>query len=84
MDPRRNDPIRHPAVRLYGEYIWAYAAAIYRAPLSAADKRECYRCLTQWLATRRRPGATAKADPPIVAQHNIQIDAVVAGRQGKR
>ena len=83
MDPCRADPLRHPAVRLYGEYIWAYARAIHRAPLSSADRRECYRYLAQWLATRVRPGATAGGDPPVVAQPGIQVDSIVAGRQGK-
>jgi glycosyltransferase involved in cell wall biosynthesis len=82
MDPRRADPVRHPAVRLYGEYIWAYARAINRAPLSAADRRECYRHLAHWLATRVRPGATAGDDPHPVAYPGIQIDSIVAGRQG--
>jgi len=82
MDPRRADPLRHPAVRLYGEYIWAYVRAIYRAPLSVADKRECYRYLMEWLATRGRTGATAKSDPPITANPGIRVDSVVAGRQG--
>ena len=66
MDPRRADPLRHPAVRLYGEYIWAYIAAIRRAPLSAADRRECYRHLAQWLATRGRPGTAGQDDQPSV------------------
>ena len=41
MDPRRADRLRHPAVRLYGEYVWAYIRAIRHAPLSPADRREC-------------------------------------------
>ena len=38
MDPRRADRLRHPAVRLYGEYVWAYIsgdparAAVGRGP----------------------------------------------------
>jgi len=82
MDPRRADPLRHPAARLYGEYIWAYVRAIKRAPLSAADRRECYGHLAHWLATRVRPGATAGDDPPPVAHPGIQVDSIVAGRQG--
>jgi glycosyltransferase involved in cell wall biosynthesis len=82
MDPRRADPLRNPAVRLYGEYVWAYVRAIQRAPLSAADRRECYRHLTHWLATRVRPGATAGDDPPPMAHPDIKVDSIVAGRQG--
>lgn len=64
MDPRRADRLRHPAARLYGEYIWAYAAAIRRAPLPAADRRECYRYLAQWVASRALPGRTGSAGQP--------------------
>ena len=42
FDPRRADRLRHPAVRLYGEYLWAYVRAIRKAPASASDQRECY------------------------------------------
>ena len=61
MDPRRADRLRHPLVRLYGEYIWAYFAAIRRAPLSSADRRECYRHLAEWLASRAVPGRPGRA-----------------------
>ena len=80
MDPRRADRLRHPAVRLYGEYIWAYVKAIHRAPLPATDKRECYRYLAEWLATRVRSDATAGNDPAFVSNPDIQVDAIVAGR----
>jgi glycosyltransferase involved in cell wall biosynthesis len=80
MDPRRADRLRHPTVRLYGEYIWAYVRAIHRAPLSAADKGLCYRYLTEWLATRGRPGAAGQ-DPVSVAAPDIQVDSIVAGRR---
>jgi glycosyltransferase involved in cell wall biosynthesis len=80
MDPRRADRLRNPAVRLYGEYIWAYVRAIHRAPLPAADKRECYRYLAEWLATRVRSDATAGNDPAFVSHPDIQVDAIVAGR----
>ena len=42
LDPRRASRLRHPTVRLYSEYVWAYVAAIRRAPLSSAERRECY------------------------------------------
>jgi glycosyltransferase involved in cell wall biosynthesis len=83
MDPRRADPLRHPAVRLYGEYIWAYIRAIWHAPLSAADRRECYRYLAQWLATRGRPGTAGQDDQPSVDHLDIRVDSIVAGRQGR-
>jgi glycosyltransferase involved in cell wall biosynthesis len=57
LDPRRADPIRHPTVRLYGEYIWGYVAAIHHAPLTPSERKECYRYLTQWAGGRTLPVA---------------------------
>jgi glycosyltransferase involved in cell wall biosynthesis len=82
MDPRRANRLRNPVVRLYGEYVWAYVTAIRNAPLSGADKRECYRYLMQWLTNRAGPsrpaaaGETATTPPP-----GLSVDAVVAGRE---
>jgi glycosyltransferase involved in cell wall biosynthesis len=64
MDPRRASRLRHPVVRLYGEYVWAYIRAIMRAPLSAADKRECYRYLMEWFASRVRQGGVREVEIP--------------------
>jgi glycosyltransferase involved in cell wall biosynthesis len=64
MDPRRADRLRHPVVRLYAEYLWGYMAAIRRAPLSPADKQECYRHLVQWASSRALPGRTRRAGEP--------------------
>ena len=52
MDPRRANRLRHPVVRLYGEYVWAYMDTIRRAPLQSAERRECYGYLAQWLGSR--------------------------------
>ena len=82
MDPRRADRLRHPAARLYGEYVWGYLAAIRRAPLSLRDQRECYRYLTQWFASRMRPGHAEPAEPlPAAPSADILIDLIVAGRK---
>ncbi|MGP7997912.1 MAG: glycosyltransferase family 2 protein [Streptosporangiaceae bacterium] len=81
MDPRRARRWRHPAVRLYGEYIWAYAAAVHRAPLTRADRQECYRYLAQWLASRARPGSDQPAGPASGLVPDIPVDALVAGRE---
>ncbi len=82
MDPRRANRWRHPAARLYGEYIWAYVAAIQRAPLSVPDRRDCYRYLAQWLVSRGLPGAGTQAEPGSVTDPEIPIDLIVAGRGG--
>lgn len=79
MDPRRADRLRHPVARLYGEYIWAYARDIWRAPLSAADKRECYFHLIQWLASRVRQGPSA-GEAPLPPHLEGSLQAIVAGR----
>jgi glycosyltransferase involved in cell wall biosynthesis len=55
LDPRRANRLRNPVARLYGEYLWAYVAMIWRAPLSPADRRECYRYLASWMARRALP-----------------------------
>ena len=82
MDPRRADRLRNPAVRLYGEYVWGYIAGIRRAPLSAADRQACYRCLAQWFASRARPGAAEPPDPTGPATPpDIPVHAIVAGRE---
>ncbi len=65
MDPRRANRLRHPVARLYGEYIWAFIAAIRNAPLSPADRRRCYGYLAQWLVSR--PGARRALQPPVPA-----------------
>jgi glycosyltransferase involved in cell wall biosynthesis len=83
MDPRRADPLRHPAVRLYGEYIWGYVSAIRRAPLSGAERRECYRYLMQWLASHVRQGADGQDGPIAAAYQDIPVDSIVAGRHGR-
>jgi glycosyltransferase involved in cell wall biosynthesis len=63
LDPRRSDRLRHPAARLYAEYVLGFLAAIRRAPLSAADRRECYRHLTQWMANRAAKRARLRPAP---------------------
>ncbi len=55
LDPRRADRLRHPVPRLLGEYVLAYVTMIQRAPLSAADKRDCYRHLLGWAKSRAVP-----------------------------
>jgi len=91
MDPRRASPLRHPVARLYGEYIWGYADAILRAPLTLAERRECFGHLGRWLAGRATPVASrllhqaSLQDTPSVLQAlpDVSVDAVVAGREGR-
>jgi glycosyltransferase involved in cell wall biosynthesis len=80
MDPRRASRWRHPAARLYGEYVWAYVRAIQRAPLTPADRRECYRYLGQWFASRARQGGTRPAEPAPTTAAEVSVESVVAGQ----
>lgn len=89
LDPRRADRLRNPAVRLYVEYIWGYVAAIHAAPLTAADRKECYGCLVKWLAgrvlpvTRRslRGGALRSAEATTAPEAVTSVHALVAGQE---
>ena len=91
LDPRRANRLRNPAVRLYGEYIWGYVAAIRNAPLSPAERNECYRYLTRWLAGRALPvvsrslagGALRSGGPTAAPDGAISVSALVAGQERK-
>ena len=78
------EPLRHPAVRLYAEYVWAFVGAIRRAPLPPAEKRECYQHLARWLTTRANLSMGRNvAEPPYVADVGISLEAIVPG-MGKK
>ena len=87
LDPRRANRLRNPTARLLSEYVGGYLGAIRRAPLSPADRQECYRWLMRWLAGRLvRGGAwqareSATIPPPLISVD--VVDAVVSGR-GRR
>lgn len=57
LDPRRASRLSHPVARLYGEYLVAYVGMLQRAPLSGAERRECYGHLARWVGSRFRPVA---------------------------
>lgn len=52
LDPRRSSRFLHPSIRLYLEYIRAYASLIRSAPLSTVERRECYYQLARWTVWR--------------------------------
>jgi glycosyltransferase involved in cell wall biosynthesis len=52
LDPRRGDRLRHPTVRLIGEYGWENIALIGRSPIRLSDKVRCYRVMGQWMVSR--------------------------------
>ena len=55
MDPMRANRWRHPVVRLVGEYLLAYVAAIRRAPISSMDRLRCAKVLSVWVAGHANP-----------------------------
>ena len=80
MDPRRADRVRHPVARLYAEYLWGYVTAIHRAPLTSADRRQCYGHLAQWLVSRvNRSRLPEIMDAAAGAPIDLRVEAVVAG-----
>jgi glycosyltransferase involved in cell wall biosynthesis len=89
LDQRRANRFRHPLIRLYGEYLWSYIAAIHRAPLSPTERRECYQIFLSWLTARVRPvvDRTIHRDglPNLWSSWDeipeIPIDSLVAGRK---
>jgi glycosyltransferase involved in cell wall biosynthesis len=55
LDPKRANRWRHPVVRLLGEYLLAYALAIWRAPISPTDRWRCGKELAIWIARHANP-----------------------------
>ncbi|WP_350277209.1 glycosyltransferase family A protein [Kribbella sp. HUAS MG21] len=86
LDPRRANKLVHPPARLVAEYVLGYFAAVRRAPLTTAERKECNRHIRGWLAsrvTRRLPGRSGP--PPIEdfgAVDALSVRAVVAGQEG--
>jgi glycosyltransferase involved in cell wall biosynthesis len=88
MDPVRASRLLHPTARLVAEYFWGYVGAIRRAPLSPADRRECYRYLTQWMLDRAASKVVPRSLMPVEDQlcaadqrDAVSIHAVVAGQE---
>ncbi len=90
LDPHRADRLRHPTARLLAEYPLGYAAAIRRAPVSALERRECYRDLARWAGGRvlsaagrvLRQSRYSDSAPVPTPSATVSIDGVVAGRAG--
>lgn len=84
LDPRRANPLPHPTVRLFAEYIAGYVRTIRDAPLSGADKRQCYRHLAAWLVRRaaHRPEDRVEDQHHAVPSHlSGVVETLVAGRE---
>ena len=90
LDPARANRLWHPTARLLAEYMWGYVAAVQRAPLSAADRRECYRDLTRWMLDRATSRAFPRRLVPVEDQlpadlknHPVSVHSVVAGQENR-
>jgi glycosyltransferase involved in cell wall biosynthesis len=88
LDPARANRLRHSTARLLGEYFWGYLAAIHRAPLSAADRRECYRQIALWSMDRagcrivpRPMKPIGEPFSPLLNGREMSVRAVVAGQE---
>jgi glycosyltransferase involved in cell wall biosynthesis len=89
-DPVRKNRLLHPTARLVAEYLLAYAGAIRQAPLSSADRRECYRDLTRWMLDRATNKVIPKPLVPAADQfaigdqsHVVSAREVVAGQRAE-
>lgn len=90
LDPRRANRFLHPTARLLAEFVWGMIAAVRRAPLSAEDRRQCYRYLARWLADRAVPVANRALHAEIISgkpvsipppDGSICVDEIVAGQK---
>lgn len=86
MDPARKNRLLHPTSRLVAEYLLGYVDVIRRAPISATEKRECYRYLAQWGLDRATSRLVPReriptADLLAAGDHRQEVSAraVVAG-----
>jgi glycosyltransferase involved in cell wall biosynthesis len=55
LDPRVARRRFNPAIRLHLEYVFAYVKAIWRAPLTTADRLRCWAHVAGWVVSRARP-----------------------------
>jgi glycosyltransferase involved in cell wall biosynthesis len=69
LDPARANRFRNSSALLVAEYFYGYYAAIRRAPLSAADRRECYQQVGHWILDR----AGCKAFPKHFARTEVKL-----------
>ena len=89
-DPVRKNRLRHPTPRLVAEYFLGYVGAIRRAPLSTADRRECYRDLARWMLDRATGKIISRDMVPAADQlaaadqrHAVSARDVVAGQRAE-
>jgi glycosyltransferase involved in cell wall biosynthesis len=80
LDPKRANRWRHPVVRLLGEYLLAYASAIWRAPIATTDRWRCSKELAVWIGHHANPAYKRRLlDSPDPAVKDIGV-AALSGR----
>jgi glycosyltransferase involved in cell wall biosynthesis len=90
QDPRRADKWKNPTALLVAEFVWGYVAGIRRAPLSGAERRQCYRVLAEWFVGRATPALKRVARGGMFSGKRVGIpsppewlavDTLVAGQE---
>lgn len=83
LDPKRSNKLVHPPARLVAEYIWGYFAAVRRAPLTPAERRDCNRHIRHWMTSRVSRRLPGRSGPQPLknfgAVDSLSVQAVVAG-----
>jgi hypothetical protein len=81
LDPKRAKGF-NPTVRLLAEYALGYVGLINRAPITAAEKRKCYRHLAEYLSSRATRRVVSADSRPAQApkEQLLSIDGIVPGR----
>jgi glycosyltransferase involved in cell wall biosynthesis len=89
LDPKRANPFKHPRIRLLGEYAWGHFDSVRRAPLTASERRACYREISRWLVSRasrrlvNRPGTVETSAVNHIASP-VAVQDLVAGQFPRR
>jgi len=84
LDPRRRNRLRHPVVRLLAEYPLGYVRALFRSPLTGAERVRCLGHLVRWMASRTVPPSRRRQDTPVEQVDEVVSVAMVVAGQGGR
>jgi glycosyltransferase involved in cell wall biosynthesis len=82
MDPKRGNRWLNPVPRLLAEYIWAYIRMIRSAPLTPAERRECYQYLFDWITRRAGPHRLLTYDQPAAREQPVIDVSMLVARLG--
>ena len=74
LDPSRTGPIRSSIPMLLAEYVFAYARAVWRAPLSPVERLRGFGRVAEWILTHVQ--GLASRDP---CHHALDIQRTGTG-----